>query len=154
MPQLKKRGKVDEDKLKQVVIDAEHLGDAKAAKKHRISVRTVIRYRNRVRDDTSLSGAVIAEKAAMMDTWRDQLVAARQRLLTRVVTLAGTSDNLFHVSGALKIVADAANADEIAEQLGGTSGGLGVTGAESDRTGASVAEAPRRALAILSGVKH
>lgn len=153
MPKLKERGKVDADKVRQVVIDAEHLGDAKAAKKHGISVRTVIRYRNRVRGDAALSQAVIDEKTAMQAVWRDQLVTAREKLLARAVTLAGTSKNLFHVSGALKIVNDAANADQVIEMLGGGGGERGSDGAEPDRPGQATAEAPRRALAILTGGK-
>lgn len=141
----------DRDKALQVVIDAEHLGDAGAAKKHRISVRTVIRYRERVRADPKLSEAVLAEKASNMKAWRGQLEAARQKLLTRVVELAANSDNLFHVSGALKIVADATNADQVITVLGGNGGGLGGASAEPTQPGAAVAEAPRRALGLLQG---
>jgi hypothetical protein len=142
----------DPDLMRRVVIDAEHLGDEAAAKKHGVSTKTVQRYRAATRTDTKLSEAVQAEKLAMMGTWREQLREARQKLLGRVMELSAEDKNLFHVSGALKIVNDAENAAHVIATLdgGADDGRRGEPGTGGLVEGPTVEEAPRRALALLT----
>lgn len=144
----------DRDKAIRVLLDAMHLGDEGAAKLHKISRRSVINYRKRIGDAPELAQAFAAEKKANQETWREQLSETQRFLLGRVKALAEKSDNLFHVSGALKIVSDASNAERSIDLLaGGDDGGLGVDGAQRDQPGEAHSQAPRRALSILTGGK-
>jgi hypothetical protein len=136
------------------LIDAMHLGDDEAARKHCISHRTLRRYRERLEGAPELAAAVQLEKEANDASWREELGRVRIAVLRKVAQVADTSDNLFHLSGALKILSDAANADDVIKALGGDGGGLGSAGPGSTQPNGATPEAPRRALAILSGGKR
>jgi primosomal protein N' len=153
-----KSAKDDPERIARMLIDAQHLGDRAAAKKHNVSTKTIQRYRKLAAVDSEMSTAVstvvAAEKKANAETWRADLQAARKTLLDRVVHLASQSDNLYHVTGALKIATDAENAERVFDTLtpgGEGDGGLGQPGAGSAGAGEAVAEAPRRMLGLLAG---
>jgi hypothetical protein len=99
--------------MERALVDAAVLGDEKAAKKNRISVRTLHRYKAVARDDAELTTAVTDKRRELSMAWLEDAKAARAKALARGLALAETSDNLRDVTGFLKIVHDAVLADEM-----------------------------------------
>lgn len=93
--------------IAQVLVDAAVLGDAIAAQQHCLSERTIQRYRAKYAEDPTVSGLVAEQKKKLTADWIDRTATARNRILTKVLTLVDGSDNLREVVGALKIVHDA-----------------------------------------------
>ena len=142
----------DRDRAIRVLIDAMHLGDAEAAKLHGISAASVGRYRRRLKDAPELIEAAQVEKQANSADWRERLKAVKLAVLAKVEEAAGKSDNLYHLSGALKILSDADVAERALDMaLGGDDGELGGAGAGASRPGETPSQAPRRALGLLQG---
>lgn len=127
--------RIDPDVLAQVVLDAQVLGVDAAAKRHKLSRKTVQRYCDRAASSPELSRAVSEKKAPLVASWVEATEAARQRILARVLALAETSDELRDVAGALKIVTDA----HIAERV--VANGLGEPGAGAAYPSATAADA-------------
>ncbi len=148
------RPSFDRDKAIRVLIDAMHLGDDGAAKLHGIHPASVVRYRRRLRDAPELLEAARAEKEANSTDWREQLAAVKLKVLGKLSGAVESCTDVYKLSGALKILADADLGERSLDlALGGTDGGLGGSGAGSDREGEAPSQAPRRALSILSGGK-
>lgn len=96
-----------------VLADAAELGDSDAAKKHRISLRTLYRYRKQG-DNPAVSERVTAAKEAVHATWLETAIAARRRLLDIVLERAQRDEtSAREIVGALKIVNDAILAEQV-----------------------------------------
>lgn len=142
----------DRELAVRILTAAATIGDDEAAKRFRVSTRTVQRYRQKLADDEQLAKVVEAEKEALRPVLRELLTNALHEVVGVGVNLAKSSDNLYHVAGFAKILSDALNADTVIEK-GIGDGGLGQPGAIPPRAGPTLTEAPRRALAILGGGK-
>lgn len=142
----------DAERARLIVIAAEQLGDKAAAKRFKVGVRTIQGYRSRLRDDPELARVRAVEKEANHGSFIEELAAAKRETMTLLLALARQSDNLYHVTGAFKVLSDAENASIVIEK-GLGDGGLSQPGAGAARTSGPPAEAPRRALSILGGGK-
>lgn len=124
---------VDPDAVARAIVDATVIGDAAAAEKHGVSVRTIGKYRATLRENPEgeLAELVQVKRKALSERWLRSTADARDKLLAKVLTLVDVADvdQLRDVVGALKIVHDA-NVSErvIADGLGGE--GPGAPGAD------------------------
>jgi hypothetical protein len=143
----------DKKRAQDILTAAAVLGDKAAAKKYKVSLRTLYRYRAKLADDSDVAAAVTAEKEAIRPVLRNVIADALNETIGLGVSLARKSDNLYHVAGFAKILSDALNADTVIEKGLGSEddGGLGQPGARAPGTSSALEEAPRRALGLLSG---
>lgn len=99
-----------------VLADAAELGDSDAAKKHRISLRTLYRYKKQ-REAPAVAAVVTAAKEAIHATWLESAKDGRGKLLRIVLERCARDDSaLRDVVGALKIINDAILAEQLLEQ--------------------------------------
>ena len=125
-----KRGpKVDRERVARILVDASELGDALAAKRHNVSVRTVESYRAKYASDPNVAELCGTLKKAVVEDWLAAAKGTRRKLLKRVDALADSTDDLRTVAGALKIVHDAVLADELLNRGEQPLDGAGVGGA-------------------------
>lgn len=119
---------VDPETVAQILVDATALGDAAAAERHGVSVRTIGNYRALLRRDPEGEAAELfaVKRKAISERWLRSTADARDKLLAKVLTLVEKAEpeQLRDVVGALKIVHDA-NVSErvIADGLGGEGAG-------------------------------
>lgn len=112
----------DAEFVAQVVSDAVTLGIEAAAEKHRISARTVRRYRDRASSDVSpdLSARVREKRADTARASQEKTLALLDFLETCMRTAASKASadgKLYEVAGAYKIVSDRVGADRAALQI-------------------------------------
>lgn len=100
--------------------------DATLSQRYKISIRTLERYRSRLRTDEKLAAFVAAKKAALEREWANELAPAIReaiRFLQRAAREAHPGDpNAIHaVAGALKILSEVSMTKEvIGARLAGT----------------------------------
>lgn len=103
----------DPERIAAIVTDADMLGVECACRKWKISRRTLVNYRARVRADAQTAQLCASKKSALGRTWLEATDAARHKILERVVELSSQSRDLHEVAGALKIVTDASVAERV-----------------------------------------
>lgn len=142
----------DKDRIARILSDAKIYGDQDTCKRHKISSKTLKRYKIKSAGDhevankvQGLQNAVAKDLAEHYRSYLEEAKAARQRLLGRMLNLADLSENLHDVTGAYKIVNDGILAeqvvgedDEVDDNGRRTVAGSGVAG-----EGRSVAQAQR-----------
>lgn len=114
----------DKDRIARIISDAKVYGDADTCKRHKISRKTLTRYRKMSAGDPVVSNKVaelqkpvLAEAQTHYVSWLAKAAATRERLLGRVESLAILSDDLHAVAGAYKIVNDGILADRAVGSL-------------------------------------
>ena len=110
--------KIDLARAARIVVDASEIGDEAAARKHNVSTRTIVNYREKFSGDENFSRLCAELKETIVADWLSSAKAARARLLSRVEALAATTDSLRDAAGALKIVHDAILAEEMLQDGG------------------------------------
>jgi hypothetical protein len=98
----------DRDRALRVLVDAFDLGDATACQRHGISVRTLERYRVRLKGDPQLSEAVAQKKEELERDWRQARRRALRSGITKLEQLIQVAEvkQLRDVAGAVKILGD------------------------------------------------
>jgi len=97
----------------QIIAESRYLGVTGVAAKYKIAPDTVRVYKREYAETPEVKALMIeAEEAAKLE-WLSVADEARRVLLQRVLTLAGKSENLREVTGALKIVSDAVLAEQV-----------------------------------------
>jgi hypothetical protein len=98
----------DRDRALRVLVDAFDLGDATACQRHGISVRTLERYRVRLKGDPQLSEAVAQKKEELERDWRQARRRALRSGITKLEQLIQAAEvkQLRDVAGAVKILGD------------------------------------------------
>lgn len=92
--------KIDPEKVSRILIDAAALGDAEAAKRHCVSVRSIERYRARMPHDNVLAAAV-GRKAKEADaSWHVARAKTLRALMARIEIVAEGEDDLDKLSQA------------------------------------------------------
>lgn len=98
---------LDQERVAWILLDALALGDGSAARKWKVSRRTVERYRSRMRSEPELA-AIVEEKRAGTEV---ELSALRVRFLRKALTRLETKvddpeASLHEIAGAVKIVGE------------------------------------------------
>ncbi|WP_272977124.1 hypothetical protein [Deinococcus geothermalis] len=70
-----------------ILVDAAYLGDEEAAKKWKITVRTIYNYRERLKTDPKLSDLFRQKRAAAEGDWRSELKRALTRTLGKATLI-------------------------------------------------------------------
>ncbi len=97
----------DPERVAEILVDAFTLGDGTAARKWRITTRTVRNYRVRLKTDTELS-AIFHQKRV---TNEDELSTLRVRFLRRALAvleekITAPEAAIYDIAGAVKIVGE------------------------------------------------
>jgi len=106
--------------------EAAFTDDLTASQRHGVSLRTLERYRSRLRTDEKLAAFVAAKKAALEREWASSLAPAIReaiRFLQRAAREAdpGDPNAIYAVAGALKILSEVFMTREvIGARLAGT----------------------------------
>lgn len=132
------RRQADPDRIAAVLAYAKEHGVRKAAKRFKLAERTVYAYRQRRDKQPALAAVCKAAEQKVIADWLTEAKAARSVLLARVLELAGKSDELRDVVGALKIVNDGTLAYEVVQPDGGrpvNGAGVALEGAEAPGAG-------------------
>lgn len=101
-----------------VLAEAAFTNDPTASQRHGISLRTLERYRSRLRTDEKLAAFVAAKKVALEREWANELAPAIREaihFLQRAAREADPGDpNAIHaVAGALKILSEVSMTREV-----------------------------------------
>lgn len=99
--------------IARVLIDAEFLGDKRAAEEHDIHHRTVENWRAAYRYDAEVIAEVNRLRRIISENWIDRAKQTRGELVNRVRELARTSRNLTAVTNGLRRVHEVVLSHEI-----------------------------------------
>ena len=105
----------DRERAIRILLDAQDMGDATACKRHKITVRTLERYRRRLVDDPELSQAVALKKAEIEQGWRRERLAALRTGLRKLDELFAKASmkQLRDLVGGVKILGELQVASEV-----------------------------------------
>lgn len=159
---MRRTPKVDLDKIAIILLDAQDLGDAAAGEKHKITRRSISRYRKRHGEVPEVKAKLAAAKQQLAEGWLNEARETRRQMLARVQrgselvqarmeqsdTAKDAADGLRALNGAFKIVDDAIRAEELLnEGEGDFDGGQPGSRPRVDRqggAGAKIESAARR----------
>lgn len=103
-----------------ILVDAEHFGERYAAKRHRLSERTVFNYRRRYANDTVVAELCTRFRNAAATGWIDQARAARRRLTQLVLEAAESPEaTLREKTDALRRLSELLLSNEIISDTDG-----------------------------------
>lgn len=107
----------DAERIAEILVDAYVLGDGSAARKWRVSTRTIRRYRAAAKTDEALS-ALVQEKR---DGATEELAALRVVFLREAINVLRTkikkrSATVHEVAGAVKIVGELHQVAEVLDE--------------------------------------
>lgn len=93
------------------LVEAAYYGDGPAAKRYRLSERSIRNYRKRLENDIDLAALFLIKKQQFEDGWAEELpgaIRAAIRFLGKAANAADPCDHqaIHSVAGALKILAD------------------------------------------------
>lgn len=137
----------DPGRIAAVLAYAEEHGDGEAAKRFKISKRTVWRYRANAKKTPAVAAAVSAATEKVRRAWLDEAGEARSLILGEIKRRVAAPDaNLRDIVGALKIVSDSMLAEKVLTEDGGQPDDS--AGVEGARGAAATASGLERAPAL------
>ena len=114
------------ERVARALIDAEVLGDKRAAARHKVHHRTIEDWRKKYRDAPLVEAAMKALYREVREGWIDEFRDARRKILYRVIELADDPDaKLPAVTDALRRVSDIIAVDDVLNDADGDDGGSG-----------------------------
>lgn len=98
--------RINKQTVARVLVDANALGDEAAARKHGVSVRSVERYRARMREDPELAGLVATKNREAEAGWHAARSKTLRTIMRRLEELAKDEKDIDKLSRAAKAVGD------------------------------------------------
>lgn len=109
--------RLDLDRVAQILVEAVFYGDKRASERWSISTRTIERYRERLNEDVGLSEIVAIKKREFEKDWATEIPAAIRSgirfLLDATKDLQPTSENIYAVTGMVKVLTEIGLTKEI-----------------------------------------
>lgn len=103
--------KYSDDQIAQILVEAAYYGDAFASERHRISRRTILRWREYAENSPYVTNLIKQKKSAFDKAWADDAISAFRegfKFLNESAKEVSRSDPgaIHAVAGALKIISE------------------------------------------------